>query len=315
MNLETAVINIIKGLGILDNQKTLPFKKPSTRLTEEVRPIFWAIKPKSYISRTQEWDEFPNGRWGVSRSPAFGEPEMYGSIAKKLSFNFDDLKRMYGENVSNYNDIAEVFISYLTGKIKKYPFSEGSLQLETKVILDPLVLMNRNYIFTINSQPKVNGVPSTDSQFGWGPKQGFVYQKAYYEFFIPRELLDPLIAHLNKYEMITYQAINNAGDERRNVCKNDVNAVTWGVFKAKEIIQPTVVDHTAFVIWKQEAFMSWLDHWGIIYGLDTPQFKFLERCQNNFYLVNVVDNDYITGDLNRVFADFIEENKELISSL
>lgn len=52
MNLETAVINIIKGLGILDKQKTLPFRKPSTRLTEEVRPIFWAIKPKSYISRT-----------------------------------------------------------------------------------------------------------------------------------------------------------------------------------------------------------------------------------------------------------------------
>jgi methylenetetrahydrofolate reductase (NADPH) len=52
MNLETAVINIIKGLGILDNQKTLPFKKTSSRLSEEVRPIFWAIKPKSYISRT-----------------------------------------------------------------------------------------------------------------------------------------------------------------------------------------------------------------------------------------------------------------------
>ena len=52
MNLETAVINIIKGLGILDSQKSLPFKKCSTRTTEEVRPIFWAIKPKSYISRT-----------------------------------------------------------------------------------------------------------------------------------------------------------------------------------------------------------------------------------------------------------------------
>jgi hypothetical protein len=52
---------------------------------------------------------------------------MYGSIAKKLSFNFDELKKMYGETVSSYNDIAEVFISYLTGKIKKYPFSEGSL--------------------------------------------------------------------------------------------------------------------------------------------------------------------------------------------
>ena len=29
MNLESAVINIIKGLGILDNTKELPFRRPS----------------------------------------------------------------------------------------------------------------------------------------------------------------------------------------------------------------------------------------------------------------------------------------------
>ncbi len=196
---------------------------------------------------------------------------------KKLSFDFDDLKKTYGENVSSYKDISEVFVNYLTGKIKKYPFSEGSLQLETKVIIDPLVKMNTNYIFTINSQPKVNGVPSSDDKFGWGPKQGFVYQKAYYEFFIPKELLEPLVSYLNRYEMITYQAVNNAGDEVKNVSQDDVNAVTWGVFKAKEIIQPTVVDHEAFLIWKKEAFASWLDNWGIIYGLDTPQYHFLEK--------------------------------------
>lgn len=54
MNLERSVIDIIKGLGIIDTQKSLPFKKPSfkAREKEEIRPIFWAIKPKSYIART-----------------------------------------------------------------------------------------------------------------------------------------------------------------------------------------------------------------------------------------------------------------------
>lgn len=33
------------------------------RREEYVRPIFWASRPKSYIYRTQDWDEFPNGRW------------------------------------------------------------------------------------------------------------------------------------------------------------------------------------------------------------------------------------------------------------
>jgi len=36
--------------------------------------------------------------------------------------------------------------------------------------------------------------------------------------------------------MLTYQAVNNNGNEVKNVHADDVNAVTWGVFKAKEII-------------------------------------------------------------------------------
>jgi len=39
-------------------------------MSEEVRPINWANRPKSYIKRTITWDEFPNGRWGDNRSPA-----------------------------------------------------------------------------------------------------------------------------------------------------------------------------------------------------------------------------------------------------
>lgn len=54
MNLERSVVEIIRGLGIIDTHKQLPFRKPSfkSREKEEVRPIFWAIKPKSYIART-----------------------------------------------------------------------------------------------------------------------------------------------------------------------------------------------------------------------------------------------------------------------
>ena len=29
---------------------------------EEVRPIYWANRPRSYLSRTLHWDEFPNGQ-------------------------------------------------------------------------------------------------------------------------------------------------------------------------------------------------------------------------------------------------------------
>lgn len=40
-------------------------------------------------------------------------------------------------------------------------------------------------LLTINSQPVANGVKSNDPVFGWGPSGGYIYQKAYYEFFIP----------------------------------------------------------------------------------------------------------------------------------
>lgn len=82
----------------------MPFKKPALkgREKEEVRPIFWAIKPKSYISRTIEWDEFPNGRWGLSRSPAFGINEEYISMSKKKSFNFDEKKKLWGDEIKSF---------------------------------------------------------------------------------------------------------------------------------------------------------------------------------------------------------------------
>ncbi len=37
--------------------------------------------------------------------------------------------------------------------------------------------MNELGYLTINSQPAVDGAPSDDPTYGWGPKNGYVYQK------------------------------------------------------------------------------------------------------------------------------------------
>ena len=53
------------------------------------------------------------------------------------------------------------------------PWSEmDSLQLETGYIKDQLVALNRKGFLTINSQPGVNGVCSTDPKVGWGGPNG-----------------------------------------------------------------------------------------------------------------------------------------------
>lgn len=94
-----------------------------------------------------------------------------------------------------------------------------------------------------------------------------------------------------------------------------VNAVTWGIFPNREVIQPTVVDQKAFRLWKNEAFSSWMDKWAYIYGEGSPSHAFLKHVHDTFYLVNVVENDYIGGDLSATILDFITRNQELINSI
>jgi len=76
--------------------------------------------------------------------------------------------------------------------------------IESNQIRGILQTLNENKFLTINSQPKVNGVKSSDPVFGWGPKNGFIYQKAYFEFFITKDLLDLFIVFLQDHELISY---------------------------------------------------------------------------------------------------------------
>ncbi|KAH9842491.1 uncharacterized protein C8Q71DRAFT_720031 [Rhodofomes roseus] len=55
----------------------------SDRRNETIRPIFWANRTKSYLSRTENWDEYPNGRFGDSRSPAYGGLDRYSIWIKQ----------------------------------------------------------------------------------------------------------------------------------------------------------------------------------------------------------------------------------------
>ena len=51
-----------------------------------------------------------------------------------------------------------------------------------------------------------------------------------------------------------------------------MNAVTWGVFPDKEIVQPTIVDASSFRVWKDEAFELWVKQWASIYEPEVSQF-------------------------------------------
>jgi methylenetetrahydrofolate reductase (NADPH) len=64
------------------------------------------------------------------------------------------------------------------------------------------------------------------------------------------ELLTLLLKYIERDSDITYYVLNKNGDLRTNTHSEGPNAVTWGVFPGKEIVQPTIVEAVSFMAWK-----------------------------------------------------------------
>ncbi|XP_011074034.1 probable methylenetetrahydrofolate reductase [Sesamum indicum] len=307
LNMEKSALAILMNLGLVEESKIarpLPWRRPANvfRVKENVRPIFWANRPKSYISRTVGWDQYPHGRWGDSRNASYGALSDYQFLRPRSRDK--KLHEEWAVPLKNVEDIYEKFMKFCLGKLRTSPWTElDGLQPETKIITEQLGNINLKGFLTINSQPAVNGAKSDSPSVGWGGPGGYVYQKAYLEFFCSPEKLNALVDKCKIFQSLTYMAVNKEGTWKSNINNTDVNAVTWGVFPAKEIIQPTVVDPQSFMVWKDEAFEIWSRGWAKLYPEDDPSRKLLEEVQSKYYLVSLVDNDYVHGDLFAVFKD------------
>jgi len=306
LNLERSVVCILQGLGYVSFTKSnkLPWKQVSKSLVarrkkEDVRPIFWANRPKSYLYRTSTWDEFPNGRWGDARSPAFGDLSDYHLCSFKTG-KVEERLKIWGATPTKPKDVFDVFERYIDAEVPRLPWCETAIALETIPIKRSLKKMNSHGFLTINSQPRVNGESSNDPAVGWGGKDGYVYQKAYLEFFTSPQNLERLMKLTTECPSLTYTAVDVKGKSYSNLKLSDkgVNAVTWGVFPGREIIQPTVVDSGLFVtVWKDEAFALWKSQWQAIYPKSSPSWDLIEDIHDTFFLVNIVDNDFVKGDI------------------
>ena len=161
----------------------------------------------------------------------------------------EDAIKFWG-HPTTFKDITALFQKFCLNQLSALPWSDQPVLSETSVISGQLARINALGFLTINSQPAVNGIRSDDKAFGWGPSNGYVYQKAYLEFFASPELLDSLIAHIERDPGIIYYVINKRGDLRTNTTSDGPNAVTWGVFPGKEVVQPTIVEAISFMAWK-----------------------------------------------------------------
>lgn len=178
LNLEKGARMLLEELGLEGRKEQiqpLPWRPSLTpaRRQESIRPIFWANRQQSYLSRTDDWDEFPNGRWGDSRSPAYGDLDGY---PVKIDIPAAEANGIWGQP-QTFEDIKALFARFCLHDLKALPWSTQPPSKETSVIDQQLAKMNRLGYLTINSQPAVDGAPSTDATHGWGPAGGYVYQK------------------------------------------------------------------------------------------------------------------------------------------
>ncbi|OCK79533.1 methylenetetrahydrofolate reductase-like protein [Lepidopterella palustris CBS 459.81] len=239
------------------------------------------------LGREATWDDFPNGRWGDARSPAFGEIDGYGPT---LHVPAPQALKLWGYPTT-IEDVSSIFRRHISGELDALPWSEEGLNPETNTIRDELLKLNSKGWWSVASQPPVNGVKSTDPTFGWGPRNGFVFQKPFVELFIPSADWTKLQQRLDQDDQVTYFAGNNAGHFSASN-EESVNPVTWGTFAGKEIITPTIIEAVSFRAWLEEAFSIWRE-WQRIYPSRSATAKLLGAIREDYWLVNIIHHAYL----------------------
>ena len=281
----------------MDDGSTVSSNPPSRATTLKISEGIGSL------GREATWDDYPNGRFGDARSPAFGEIDGYGP---SIHMSPASARTRWGFPESA-EDIQQLFLRHIRGEVDVLPWTEGPLNDETKVIEKELCALIERGWFSIASQPAIDATSSNDPIFGWGPRGGFVFQKAFVELFVPskdwHEKLRPQLIK-NKGKVSWYaspcalpkpaQANGEGQTELKEFESGEeagsANSVTWGVFAGKEIASPTIIEEMSFKAWVEEAFNLWAE-WERCYPAGKTR-EFLRQRREDSYLVNVIGHTF-----------------------
>ncbi len=161
---------------------------------------------KGALNNYSTWDEFPNGRFGDAKSPAFGQTDLWDS---GLGVSPNDGIKRWGRPKTP-GDVTSVFLAYLEGRVQSTPWSGKPLDRESTSILPHLKTLTERSWWTVGSQPAADAKPSSDEIYGWGPRGGYVFQKAFVEFFATKDEVQRLEEKIAKHGrgQLTYFAAN-----------------------------------------------------------------------------------------------------------
>ena len=274
---------------------TLNLEKSATCVIKELSEVAQAGQAAQSLSNSMTWDEFPNGRYTDTRSPAYGEMDGYGASLKVPP---EEAVRLWGVPVDE-DDIASIFTRFIEGQLPCMPWCDIPVWSETMEVLPSLVRLNaprskggKNW-WTVGSQPAVDGCDSTDPTYGFGPQGGYIFQKAFVELFLTPEDKDALVRHIEASPSpVTYFAGKWDPDSfQTNLECDGLNTVTWGVFPGKEVAQSTIIEEPSFRAWCDEAFAIWRE-WELLFPPKSVTRSLLRKIHDERWLVTVVHHDY-----------------------
>jgi len=304
LNLDAAVFGILEKLGMLNPgkpPKSLPWKcipAGTRRASEAVRPICWANRHRSYIKRTAAADSFPTSSWGTSSSTMLGSLPSPESLRHHTASAGRRTKaaEAWGGSLETVSAVATLFTKFYAGELASLPWSESAFSGPAMLASKQSSLISSGML-PINGQLALNGIESTDEQAGWGGPGGRVYQKSYVEAFVSPDAYKAMLPKLQARSGITFAAANKAGTCKDcSASADSVSAVTWGVFPGREVVQPYVFDVTSFRSWAEEAFALWSAELAHAYEPGSATAKALEEIAGSYYLVAVLDEDFVAGD-------------------
>ncbi|KAI9296899.1 MTHFR-domain-containing protein [Neoconidiobolus thromboides FSU 785] len=254
----------------------------------------FTIENQTLLNTIEGWDNFPNGRFGDASSPAYGNLEGYRN---GLKISPGKALELWGHPKSK-EEISALFIAFLNGKLSELPWCEtGDLDPESELIKNHLIKINQNLSFTLASQPSLDGIKSNHPIYGWGPKNGFIFQKAFIEVLISKAKINAFLAKMIALDPnITYMAIDSEGHFLSNKNKDgeeyEANTVTWGVFPHGEIAQATLIEVSSFKAWAKEVFQISNEWSNLFQKSNRESFNLINDLKDNYFLLNIVQPDF-----------------------
>jgi methylenetetrahydrofolate reductase (NADPH) len=206
------------------------------------------------------------------------------------------------------------------------------------MILPQLERLTRRGLWTVGSQPAIDSALSTDETVGWGPPGGYVFQKAFVEFFAEEadvERIEKAVAQAgvwvhyfaaNVEVSIPWIMILLSGAERsigrvskqrtrRRQERGNLGCLSWAgdcelyyhrtrVVLILEGSMRCLASSVVFSLgsFQDEAFSMWQD-WASYYEPGSPERVLLEDIHAKRWLVSLVHHNYREQDALWSFLD------------